>query len=87
LNKTPSKAQQAVFAASTVIAAMFGHSENRAAPILVTLDGMAALVSPAQPLKAKIPMLVTLVGMMTFVSPVQERKAEIPMLVTPDGII
>ena len=43
--------------------------------MLVTLSGIAMLVSLVQPLKVQLPMLVTLFGIVMLVSPVQPLKA------------
>lgn len=45
------------------------------------------LVSPLQPLKAKLPMVVTLSGIIMIERLVQPRKASSPMVVTLSGII
>ena len=61
--------------------------ENAEDPMLVTLSGIAMLVSPLQPENAQSPMLVTLPGIVTLVSPLQPENALAPMFVTLSGIV
>ena len=66
--------------------AMPMQSRNAPLPMLVTLAGMAIVLSPLHEANAVLPMLVTLVGMVTAVSAVDEAKAPEAMPVTVDGM-